>query len=165
MHGRSRTPQTPPWVPVAGARRTPSSHSYAPPRRPWHLLTTATLSLLLACTDPRARPAPPQVELSFSPNLVVRSPGAIVGSLYAYDADGINSIVVEIRSEDSLFVFNGPITLSDLFEVTQSLGYNVPGGLAIGTRISLVVTATDFIGFTASDSAFFTVQDTVSSLR
>lgn len=120
---------------------------------------------LAACTDPRARPAPPQVELSFSPNLVVKSPGSIVGSLYAYDADGINTVTVQISSSDSAWVFSGPVNPNDLFEVTQSLAYIVPGGLLIGTRIRLVVDVTDFIGFAASDSAFFAVQDTISSLR
>ena len=126
---------------------------------------TVCLLLSLSCTDPRARPAPPRVELSFSPTLVVNSPGSIAGSLYVYDADGINAITVQIRSSDSAFVFSGPVNLRDFFEVTEPLAYNVPGGLAIGTQIRLVANVTDFTGFAASDTAFFAVQDTVSSRR
>lgn len=122
-------------------------------------------ALLLSCTDPRARPAPPQVELSFSPTLVVKSPGSIVGSLYAFDPDGLNTINVQIRSSDSTFVVNDPVSANSLFEVTQSLAYNVPGAIPIGSQIRLVVKVTDFIGFAASDTAFFTVQDTVSARR
>ncbi len=120
---------------------------------------------LLACTDPRSRPSPPTVNLSFSAALVVKSPGTIIGSLYVYDGDGISTIRAAVRSSDSSFVVNTPITPVDLFQSTQPLAYNVPGGMPIGTRIRLVVTVTDFVGFVSSDSAFFTVQDTVSAVR
>lgn len=105
------------------------------------------------------------MDLSFSASLVVKSPGAIVGSLFVYDADGISTIRAAVRSSDSTFVVNTPITPTDLFQFTQPIAYNVPGGMPIGTQIRLVVTVTDFVGFVSADSAFFTVQDTVSVVR
>jgi hypothetical protein len=141
---------------TAGARRRSTRGASALP---------CLWALLLSCSDPRPRPAPPAVDLSFAATLVVKSPGSIAGSLFVSDGDGINTIQAAIRSSDSTFVVNAPITPADLFQATQPIRYNVPPGMPIGTRIRLVVTVTDFVGFTSSDSAFFTVQDTVSAAR
>lgn len=165
MSSRVQTPQTPQWYAANSEQGTLLTDTCHPLRRLRRLRTTVACLLLVSCTDPRARPGPPQVELSFSPNLVVKSPGSIVGSLYAYDGDGINTIDVAIRSSDSTFVLDSLVSPADLFQITQSLAYTVPKGMAIGTQIRLVVRVTDFIGFSASDTAFFAVQDTVSAVR
>lgn len=118
-----------------------------------------------ACTDPRARPAPPQMLLQFAPSLVVKSPGRIQGSLYAYDPQGIDRMFVSVRSSDSTLKGDSTLFPSAPFEVTRSLNWTVPGGLPIGTRIRVSARVTDFVGFAAADSAFFTVQDTVQTSR
>lgn len=165
MSSRGQAPQAPQWFAVDSAQGALLTDACHPLRRLRRLPTTVACLLLISCTDPRARPAPPQVELSFSPDLVVKSPGAIVGSLYVYDGDGINTINVSIRSSDSMMVVDSPVNPGDLFETTQSLAFIVPRGMAIGTQIQLVARVTDFVGFAAADTAFFTVQDTVSAAR
>jgi hypothetical protein len=117
-------------------------------------------ALVVSCTDPRPRPVPPEVELSFSPSLVVRSPGTIAGSLYAFDADGLAEIGFEVLSEDSVMMSDTTLTPSDFIESTHSLAVPVPDGVAIGTQIRLVARATDFLGFAAADTVFLAVQDT-----
>lgn len=103
--------------------------------------------------------------LQFAPSLVVKSPGRIQGSLYVYDPQGIDRMFVSLRSSDSTLRGDSTLFPSDSYEVTRSLDWTVPSGLKIGTRIRLSARVTDFVGFAAADSAFFTVQDTVQASR
>lgn len=114
-------------------------------------------ALLLACTDPRARPAPPTVQIIVSPTIHVTSPGTIPVSVYAYDAQGLDRLFVSVRSGypglqgDSTYLF------SNLNEQTMNVLWEVPPGIPFGTQVTLTAKAKNFIGFTATDSAVVTV--------
>jgi hypothetical protein len=103
---------------------------------------------------------PPEVNLSVAPSLVVRSPGTISGSLYTFDADGLEFISLSARSADSALKSDTTFTPVDFNENTYSIAILVPAGITIGTEIRLVARATDVFGFAASDTLFLAVQDT-----
>ena len=64
----------------------------------------ALLLLVAACTDPRAQPEPPTVQITLSPNLVVASPGVLYGTVRVHDETGIDSIRVAISRAVCFFV-------------------------------------------------------------
>lgn len=114
-------------------------------------------ALLLACTDPRARVAPPTVQVLVGTSTVV-SPGHIPASIYAYAFQGFDSLRVMLRSAvpqlngDSLYLF------PDTTEATTDVIWTVPSGVPAGTKITLVAKVWNLIGFAASDSVVLTSQ-------
>ncbi len=123
------------------------------------------VALAAACTDPRARPVPPVVDVLFSSSFTLTSPGRILGSVYVFDADGVGSLSLSVRSSDSSFVGDSLLGLTGDAEATRAINWTVPPGLAIGTHVTVVARALDFAGFAASDTVRLTVQDTVATLR
>lgn len=114
--------------------------------------------LLLSCTDPRARVAPPTVRITVSPALVLRSPGSIPASIFCYDVQGFDSLRVALRSAiqplngDSLYLF------PDTTEATTDVLWSVPTGIPAGTQITLVAKLWNLVGFAATDSVILTSQ-------
>lgn len=112
-------------------------------------------ALLLSCTDPRARPAPPNVQV-FVVGSSVGSPGTVAVSAVVYDAQGVDSVRLSLRSPipalqgDSLFLF------PDTTDVTQSVLWTIPSGLPSGTKITLSAKAWDLLGFMGQDSVIVT---------
>jgi hypothetical protein len=125
----------------------------------------AAVMLLAACSDPRARPLPPVVELRFQDAVTPRSPGNLSHSVYASDADGLDFITVRIRSADSTLDADSLRVPFDLYEATETFEWTLPAGMPPGTIIRLVATATDFVGFEAADSVEFTIQTAASQRR
>lgn len=124
----------------------------------------AGLCLLLACTDPRARPIAPLVQIGFGPLFRLTSPGAIVGSLYMYDVDGLRDLELSIAG-DTLIAGDSLIFLTGAEELTRPINWHAPAGVATGTRLTLVARVSDFAGFVAVDSVTLTVQDSTANLR
>ena len=119
----------------------------------------AAVLLLVACTDPRARPVAPIVQLSFAPSFRLESPGSIVASLYLYDEDGLDSLDVSVRSANSTLVGDSITLFGGDQELTLPVSWQVPSGIPIGTAVTLVARARDFKGFVAADTAHLSVQD------
>ena len=113
---------------------------------------------LVSCTDPRARPVPPSVDLLFAPGLVVTSPGDLTGSLYAYDVDGLANLRLELFSADSALAIDSFLALNPEVDQIRGLNFQIPDGLAVGTLLTLVTTVSDQAGFQSTDSTFFTTQ-------
>jgi hypothetical protein len=115
-------------------------------------------ALLAACTDPRARPAPPTVQVLVSQTLHVTSPGTIIVEVYAYDPQGLDRLFVTVRSGyptlqgDSTYFFTAPN------EQTMRVLWAVPPGIPVGAQITFVAKANNVVGFTASDSTILPVQ-------
>lgn len=119
--------------------------------------------LVAACTDPRARPAPPTVDVSFAPSTVVHSPGDLQGALYAYDADGLAGVRLMLLSSDSTLKLDSAVQLPGLLEVNHSMHFQIPPGLSVGTELKVIGRAENFVGFVAADTAVFLVRDTIST--
>lgn len=87
-----------------------------------------------------------------------RSPGDLPASIYAFAADGFDSVRVTLRSTapglggDSLYLF------PDTTEATLNVDWTVPAGVPSGTRITLVARVWSLVGFTAADSALVTSE-------
>ena len=124
-------------------------------------LALGTTLLVAACTDPRARPAPPTVDVSFAPSTVVHSPGDLQGVLYAYDADGLAGVRLALLSSDSTLKLDSAVHLSDLLEVNYSMHFQIPSGLSVGTELKVIGRAQNLVGLLATDTAVFLVQDTI----
>ena len=120
---------------------------------------------LLSCTDPRARPVAPLIQIAFGPSYKLTSPGAIIGSLYMYDVDGLRDLRMSLVSSDTLLDGDSLIFLTGAEELTRPIHWTAPAGVATGTQVTLVARVTDFAGFVAVDSVKLTVQDSVASLR
>lgn len=125
----------------------------------------AVVLLLAACTDPRARPVAPQVQLLFGPSFKLTSPGAIIGSLYMFDEDGLLELELSVASSDSLLRGDSTILLTGDQELTRPINWQAPAGVATGTKLTLIARVTDFAGFIATDSVKLTVQDSTAGLR
>jgi hypothetical protein len=88
----------------------------------------------------------------------VRSPGTIPLSIYAYDAQGLDLVLVSVRSGyptldgDSLLAFTQPN------EQTIGVVWPVPPNLPLGTQITVAAKARNVIGFAAVDTLFLAVQ-------
>jgi hypothetical protein len=113
---------------------------------------------LLACTDPRARPAPPAVRIYLAPGVVVHSPGTIAVSAVVFDAQGVDSVHMTLQSTwpglqgDSLYL------VPDTTDYTQSVLWSVPSGVPAGTKFTLGAKAWDLLGFAGADSTIVTSQ-------
>ncbi len=113
-------------------------------------------ALWLACTDPRARPAPPAVKLYLGPGVVATSPGTIAAAVVVHDALGVDSVHLTLSSPypnlqgDSLYL------VPDTTDFTQSVVWTVPSGIPAGTKITLGAKAWDLLGFAGADSLVLT---------
>ncbi|MFI5207786.1 MAG: hypothetical protein ACHQX4_07180 [Gemmatimonadales bacterium] len=121
----------------------------------------AAILLLACCTDPRARPVAPIVQLSFAPGFRLKSPGSVVASLYLFDEDGLDSLDVSVRSADSALVGDSITLFGGDQELTLPVSWQVPSGIPIGTAVTLIARARDFKGFITADTAHLSVQDTI----
>jgi len=116
------------------------------------------LPIALACTDPRARPVPPVVQLSFAPGTIVTSPDTLDGSLYAFDEDGLQTLTLRAVSADGRLEVDSTIPLAGFPEQTRSMRFFIPPGVPDNTRVTIVVTVLDFAGFQTTDSTIFATQ-------
>jgi hypothetical protein len=117
--------------------------------------------LLLSCTDPRARPVPPLVQITVSPTLVLSSPGTIAASLFTYDADGLSSLFLSVRSADAKLVGDSAIAFAGDQQVTHVINWTVPSGMSVGTAVTLAVKVVDQAGFATLDTLHLTIQTTL----
>jgi hypothetical protein len=145
--------------PLAGERRAACGLWRLPPggRSRRIMLSVGVGACLLACTDPRARPAPPSVTLFVSSGLRISSPGTIPTSISATDAQGLDSLVVSLRSTYGPLHGDSTYLLRDTTEQTTAVVWSVPGGVPGGTTIVLAAIAYNLVGFAARDSAVVTV--------
>ena len=124
-------------------------------------LPIAGLCLLASCTDPRARPSPPLVQVEVAASFVLHTPGTVLGSIFAYDEDGLSFMEMSIRNSVGNFTGDSLIVLDGEASLTRPIVWQVPSGLLIGSEVTLAVTVTDFTGFATTDSLRMTVQDTL----
>ena len=80
-----------------------------------------------------------------------------------YDADGLFSLDLSVKSADSAFVGDSSIPLSGEPEITRPIDWSVPSGVPTGSQVALVARARDFTGFVTSDTVRLTVQDTAKA--
>lgn len=121
----------------------------------------ALVCLGAACTDPRARPVPPTVQLTLSATVRPTSPGDLVGSLYLYDANGLDSVRMKVDLESGRQIGDSTFFPSDPIETTRPFEWRLPGGIPAGTRIVIVVRAVSYIGFEAADTVVTAVADSI----
>ena len=93
-----------------------------------------------------------------SSSLEVRSPGAIPATIYATDVQGLDSLVVSLRSGLASLRGDSTYLIPDTTVQTTNVVWTVPSGVPPGTRIVLGATAYNLIGFAARDSAVLSVQ-------
>jgi len=119
--------------------------------------------LAAACTDPRARPSPPIVQIVMETPLVVASPGSLLGTVHVTDPNGIDSIRVRVELGngstlgDSVFFVSG----DDLFQTALPLQWRLPGGVPNRTTVRVVARARSYLGFVAADTVLTAVGDTL----
>lgn len=130
------------------------------PQRPCaHLVVPLCLcACLLSCTDPRARPAPPSVKLYLAPGYVAQSPGSLPASVVIYDAEGVDSLHMTLKSAIPTFQGDSSYLIPDTTDYTQSVLWSIPAGIPSGTRITLGAKAWDLLGFAGADSVIVTSQ-------
>jgi hypothetical protein len=121
----------------------------------------AAILLLVSCTDPRARPVAPTVQLSFAPSFRLKSPGSVAASLYLFDEDGIKSLELSVASADSTLAGDSIISFVGELELVRPVNWHVPAGIRIGTAVTLIARAQDFTGLVTADTAHLSVQDTI----
>ena len=119
------------------------------------------VALGAGCTDPRSRPGPPTVQVTLEAGHTINSPGSILGSIYAYDENGLDSIVVSIHSADERLIGDSTFFSSEPFETTRPLVWQVPAGMSAGTGIQVVARVVNYIGFAAADTVFAAVGGTL----
>jgi len=125
-------------------------------------VVSALLVLVAACTDPRARPVPPSVEITLAPNLVVASPGTLYGTLHVFDETGLDSIRVTLDLGNGATVGDSTFFASDdPFEASFDLLWRLPPGLPRHTFVRFVARARSYIGFSAADTLLTAVGDTI----
>jgi hypothetical protein len=124
----------------------------------------ASLALFAAaCSDPRARPVGPSVQVMVTPRTVVTSPGTLTGSIDVYDATGIDSVRVRVELgtggtiADSTFFPGG----SDPFNLTLPMLFELPGGLLNRTEVRIVARARSYLGLAHADTLLTAVGDTL----
>ena len=123
----------------------------------------AGLCLVLACTDPRARPAPPLLDASVAPTFELTSPGTILGSVYMFDSDGLDALELSVAVFGGSYSGDSTILLTGGEEEIHPLNWNLPGGIPINTPVTVVAKVTDFAGFSTSDTLVLHVMDSVSA--
>jgi len=115
------------------------------------------LCVWLSCTDPRARPVPPDLTLQFA-STSATSPDTVAGSLYAFDSDGLLQLELEIRSSDAAFAVDSTFFIAGTSEINRGLFLAFPAGRPAGSTIRVLARVSDETGFTSSDSTIFTIQ-------
>jgi len=127
----------------------------------WALVAVA----LAACTDPRARPTPPSIQVTLANGGVVASPGVLRGTLHATDEYGLDSILVSMHSADERLVTDSLYFASDAFDETRDLEWVVPAGMADGVGFQVVARVVSYIRFSSADTVFGIVRHTASNAR
>ncbi len=112
----------------------------------------------LSCTDPRARPVPPDLDVQFAPTFTLTSPGSLDASIYMFDDDGIATLHVKAQSDDSLFALDSLIGLVGEQEAIRPIAWTVPPGIAANMGVWVRVTVRDFAGFETKDSVRLHIQ-------
>ena len=117
----------------------------------------------VACTDPRARPVGPSLQITLTPRTVVASPGTLTGSLDVSDANGLDSVGVRVELGNGSTVSDSTFfpTGSDPFSLTLPLLFQVPDGIPQRTAVRIVARARSYLGFVAADTALTAVGDTI----
>lgn len=110
------------------------------------------------CTDPRSRIAAPTVKLQVSQTLKVTSPGTIPLSIYAYDPQGLDRVLVNVRSGYATLDGDSTLVFTEQYEQTLNLVWLVPDRIPVGTQITLAAKARNVIGFDGSDTLVLPVQ-------
>ena len=128
------------------------------PVRP--VLLVLLLALASACTDPRERPVPPQLDLVLSTGTTIPSPGQIFGSIHLFDEDGLFSIRITVATADSAFAGDSTTVFGGETETIRGLNWAVPAGLPEGTQITLAAEVEDFAGFVSRDTLLLVVDNT-----
>lgn len=118
------------------------------------------LFLVLSCTDPRARPVTPTIQIQISPTQTVVSPGTLPHTVWALDADGLGLIRVSIGSPDSALSADSVRLPEDAFSSTQSYAWEIPAGMAPGTPVRLVAHVEDLTGLEAADTVVLQIEAT-----
>jgi hypothetical protein len=126
-----------------------------------HKSAAAAILLLVACTDPRARPVAPIVQFSFAPTFRLKSPGSVTASLHLFDLDGLKSLELSVTSADSALAGDSSIFFGGDLELFRPVDWTVPSGIPIGTAVTLIARVQDFKGFVTADTAHLSVQDTI----
>ncbi len=113
---------------------------------------------LLACTDPRARPVPPDVRLTFAGPATTTSPDTLFGSLYLFDADGLDQLQLTLKAADGSPLTDSLFAFAFEPEVTRGVAFEVPAGRPAGSILRIVARARDAAGFWGADSTVFTIE-------
>lgn len=119
----------------------------------------ALLWLGAACDDPRPRPVPPTVLVTLSTTVHPTSPGSLQGSIYLYDASGLDSVRMKVDFSNGAQLGDSLLVLPDPFEMTLPFHWRLPGGIPTNTSIVIVVRARSYLGFDAADTVFTVVAD------
>jgi hypothetical protein len=98
------------------------------------------------------------VDVQFAPDFKVTSPGTILGSIYLFDDDGLNTVDIRVKSDDKEIDGDSLIGFEGEREITRTLSWTVPPNLLPGGGVNVIVTAEDLAGFVTRDSLRFTVQ-------
>lgn len=127
--------------------------------RPGRAACVCVGAAMMACTDPRARPVPPVLDMNLGAALETTSPGQILGSVHLFDEDGLFSLKLTALTADSVIEGDSTIVLGGETELNRGVNWAVPAGLANGTQITVTAMVTDFAGFATSDTLLITVQN------
>lgn len=117
-------------------------------------------ALCLSCTDPRARPVPPIVQISFATTVQVTSPDTLDGSLYAFDEDGFILVRLRAATDDNSFNVDSTVSFDGFPEATRGIRLILPAGIPVGTRLTIAATVEDLAGFATTDSTVFLTENT-----
>ncbi|MFQ5551818.1 MAG: hypothetical protein ACE5FJ_11345 [Gemmatimonadales bacterium] len=111
------------------------------------LLLTIGAATLGACDPQRIRPGPPRIDIEIPNNGDVLSPDTIVIRVTAVDNDGLDSLVVRY--------LGNVIDVNTGFNVESSaeIQLTVPGGLPVGTNLTVAARAIDLKGQATDESA------------
>ncbi len=111
-----------------------------------------------ACTDPRARPAPPGIKIVVSPAARLLSPGVIPASILMYDQEGLDSLHVSLTSPATILNGDSLYLFPDTIQITQDVVWSILPQIPSGTKVTLAAKAWNAIGFSAADSVILTIQ-------
>ena len=108
-------------------------------------LAACGLSLAASCLSERPRPAPPVVSITLDKDSVrsaTNPPDTLTGTLRAQDADGIDSVWLQLDDDP-------PIAEDGLLQTSFQSPFRVvvPAGFSSGARLPLTLEARDFTGF------------------
>jgi hypothetical protein len=122
------------------------------------LAVGACVALAAACSDPRARPVPPQIAFAFDTAQVVRSPGLVVGRVDITASGGIDFIHLTLGTTDSSFFLDTLEGYAGEGQLSRQIQWSVDPGMAVGTTLLFTVLVRDFADFEKADTIAFTTQ-------